>query len=63
MKNYKVTYIQQTKSRCGAYNYKYTDTVQAMSVEDAKEKIKKNLKEESSFKRYRVIFLKISEMV
>ena len=59
MKEYKVNYIIQTKSRYGSYNYKNSDTVEAENKEDAVLKAKELYAKTNDHKKYKFMLLSV----
>lgn len=62
MKNFRIKYIIQTKSRYGAYNYSCTDTFLATTQEEAIKICKEQAGTKISFKRFKVIIKKVEEI-
>lgn len=61
MKKFKVYGAEVTKSRCGSYVYKYTDTIEAENEEAAKLIYKENHKAPAG-KRWKVTIFKALEI-
>ena len=59
MKEYKVNYNIQTKSRYGSYNYKNSDTVEAENKEDAVLKVKELYAKTNDHKKYKFMLLSV----